>query len=126
MARAGAALRDVVESLGSRPGRVALALLALFTVAVALAVLAGVLRGLDLRAAGVVEDFGLDSFALLPMATSGKWRTLPTEAVDRRRAASPRLRTAAVRAGRASTRNGDVQFQVAQVDPALARIRPFP
>jgi putative ABC transport system permease protein len=120
-----AACRDIVESLASRPGRVALALLALFTGAFALAVQAGVLRGLEARAQRIAADFGLDAFAILPGGASVDTRDLPREAVRRLQAVAPRLIAAGVRGSRANTRAGDLTLHVTAIDPALGTIRPF-
>jgi putative ABC transport system permease protein len=121
--RALAAARDLAESLLSRPGRVGLALFALFTGAFSLTVLAGVLRGLDGRAHRIAADFGLHAFVILPSGSSS--RPLPAEALERLRAAGPRLVAAGVRSARAETRSGDFTLQVTAVDPELSAIRPF-
>lgn len=128
MRRPLAALRDVRESLASRPGRVALALLALFTGSFALVLLSGVMRGLERRAETIEADFGLNAFAITAAddaGTRGRGADLPAEVVRRLESAAPRLLAAGVRGSRAQTRAGDTALQVSAMDPALSAIRPF-
>lgn len=121
-----AALKDVADGIRTQPGRAGLAFLAILVGIMALTVLLAVLGGLQERSRQIVEDLGINVFAILEPRAEQDQSTRPRlgpRHVDFLRAALPACVVSGFSIHDGATPGNEKRVKVVACDSALIRVR---